>query len=90
MSYENHDFKGLTKEQLVEAAFDVIGGNDLKALSIDALVNKITVVQHAFDLCLNEIERRGELETRDGMIVIPYVCEYAVPTALTREGMSEG
>lgn len=44
----------------------------------------ITITQYVTDLCLNEIERRGELTVLDGVPVVPYQCEYMVETVLTR------
>lgn len=47
----------------------------------------MTVTQFVTDLCLNEVERRGELRRmpETGQIVADYWYEYIVPTVLTRE-----
>ena len=47
-------------------------------LSSDQLQRLMTVTQHVTDLCLNEIERRGELTFHDGAPMVPYQCEYMV------------
>lgn len=74
----------MTKEQLVEAAYEVTGGN-LADLSLEQLARTLTVATHVFDLCLNELERRGVLETtEDGTPIIPYCCDHSVETLLTR------
>ena len=66
-----------------EAAYEVTGGN-LQGLRLDQLHRLITITQHVTDLCLNEIERRGELTFLAGAPVVPYHCEYMVETVLTR------
>jgi hypothetical protein len=53
----------------------------------------MTITQCVTDLCLNEIERRGELtympyfdETTGCLApIIPYACDYYVETVLTRK-----
>lgn len=82
MRYDS--LKEMTKQELVEAAFDMTGGS-VATLSRDDLARKITIASYVFDLCLLEWERRGELEFHQGMPVTPYVCEYAVETVLTRD-----
>jgi hypothetical protein len=49
----------MTKHELIETAYELTGGNAAD-LTIEQL-RRLT------DICLNEIERRGELETRDGV-----------------------
>jgi len=44
----------------------------------------ITVSQFITDLCLNELERRGELQFVGGQASIPYQCDYMLDTVLTR------
>lgn len=73
----------MSKSELVEAAYEVTGGN-LKGLSLDQIHKLITISQHVTDLCLNEIEARGELIFMDGAPVVPYQSEYMVETILTR------
>jgi hypothetical protein len=83
---EYADLPVLSKEQLVEAAYEVTGGN-LTDLSLDQLARTFTVATHVFDLCLNEIERRGVIAKReDGVVIIPYCSNHSVETALTRLG----
>ena len=59
------DDKEMTKEELIERAYMMTGG-DVKELSRDQLVQLMTVTQFVTDLCLNEIERRGELTFAPG------------------------
>ena len=73
----------MSKSELIEAAYELTGGN-LKDLSLDQIERLITITQHVTDLCLNEIERRGELTFLDGSPLVPYQCEYMVETVLTR------
>lgn len=76
--------ENMTKDRLVEAAAEIMGG-DAKELTIGALLELITVGQHVTDLCLNEIERRGELPLApNGIVIVPYVSDYMVETVLTR------
>jgi hypothetical protein len=45
------------------------------------------VTQHATDILLNEIERRGELTFLDNDVpIVPYMSDYTVETILTRQG----
>jgi len=73
----------MTKEDLVEAAYQFTGGN-LKELSLNQVKRLMTVAMYVGDLCLNEIEDRGELEFVGDAPVLPYDCDYTVPTVLTR------
>ncbi len=73
----------MTKEELIEAAYEFTGGNTGQ-LTTERLRRLMTVAQYVTDICLNEIERRGELAIRDGVPVLPYDSEYGVETILTR------
>jgi hypothetical protein len=75
--------KQMTKVELISMA-QKMAGNNIEALPTEKLVDLMTVTQYLTDLCLNEIERRGELEVNDGTPVVPYGCDYYVPTILTR------
>jgi hypothetical protein len=44
----------------------------------------MTITQHVTDLCLNELEHRGELLMLSDAPVLPYVCDYMLETILTR------
>jgi len=72
----------MTKTELLEAADDVTGGEDLKHMPLDEVERLITMAQYIFDICVNELEERGELAAPDGRIGVPYVCDYMVPTVL--------
>ena len=74
----------MTKEELIEAAYEITGGS-VPSLSSDKIVRLMTITQFISDLCLNEIEARGEIEFQDGFPVIPYCSGHAVETLLTRE-----
>ena len=75
----------MSEPELKEAAYEMTSGN-IADLSLDQLYRLMTVTQFVTDLCINEVERRGELEFLDGVPVIPYCADHMVPTILTREG----
>lgn len=77
----------MSQQELTEAAYEMTGGN-LKDLSSEQLQRLITITQHVTDLCLNEIEERGELTFLDGSPMVPYQSEYMVETVLTRPRFS--
>lgn len=58
----------------------------LQALDGNELVKYMSVLQGAFDRCLNEYERRGLLQWSDGVPVIPFDVPDSrfVETVLTR------
>lgn len=73
----------IAREELIEAAYEVTGGNlaDLTKVQIWRLM---TVTQFVTDLCLNELEERDELTFVDDTVVVPYQSEHVVQTILTR------
>jgi hypothetical protein len=73
----------MSKEQLIDAARGIIDG-DVAGCSLDRLCRLATVTQFVTDLCLNEIERRGELtySRDDGRVIVPYQSNYVLPTIL--------
>jgi hypothetical protein len=73
----------MNKEQLIEAAGKIIG-DDLDKVLLEKLEQIMTVTQYVTDICLNEIEHRGELQFFSGMPVVPYSSDYGVETILTR------
>jgi hypothetical protein len=73
----------LTRDVLETAVGELLGG-DIR-FDLDRLYHLITLTQHATDLLLNEIERRGELDFVDGMPIVPYLSNHLVETVLTRE-----
>jgi len=74
----------LTKDLLATATAELLGG-DVAAMPLERLQHLITLTQHATDLLLNEIERRGELTFHeDGAVIVPYMSDYGVETILTR------
>jgi hypothetical protein len=73
----------MSKAQLIEAAYEITGG-DVADLSLEKLYERMTVTQFVTDLCLNEVERRGELTWMEGAPVVPYTADYGVGTVLTR------
>lgn len=76
----------MTKEELDAAASEVIGSDAgaLSELPVDKINRVITVSQYVTDVCLNELERRGVLEMKDGAPVVPYDSDHGVETILTR------
>lgn len=77
------DTPHMTEHELVEAAYELTGGN-IADLSSEKIQRLMTVTQYVTDICLNEIERRGELAFQEGMPVVPYVADHGVETVLTR------
>jgi hypothetical protein len=75
----------ISKAELIEAARAIIGG-DVKALPLAALLRLMTVTQFVTDLCLNELERCGELEFDEGSPLVPYSSVHHLETVLTRLG----
>ena len=73
----------MTKEELIEAA-DALTGKNVKELPIEAVLRLMTVTQFVTDLCMNEVENRGELTYYGGTVVVPYLCDHGVETVLTR------
>ena len=73
----------IPKDVLIAQTATLLGG-DVAELPLDHLLYLITITQHATDLLLNEIERRGELTFDQGVPVIPYMSNYGVETILTR------
>lgn len=47
----------------------------------------MTVTQYITDMCLNELERQGELTTMEGSICVPYMSPHMVHTVLTRQAV---
>lgn len=83
MPAHRRDYAPLSKEELTEAAYDMTGGN-LADLPLEKLYRLMTVTQYVTDLCLNEVERRGLLETQDGVPCVPYLSDHGVETVLTK------
>jgi len=75
----------MTKQELIEAAYEMTGGN-VKDLTLEHLQKLMTVTQFVTDLCLNEIEERGDLTFLGDMPIVPYQCDHSVQTILTRKG----
>jgi hypothetical protein len=75
----------MTKEELIAQA-EFVAGGQVRRMNYGELCKLMTVTQFVTDQCLNEIERRGELtyDRSSGKLVIPYQCDYALPTILTR------
>lgn len=73
----------MPKDVLITATAELLGG-EVEGFSFDRLLHLITLTQHATDILLNEIERRGELTFFHGAPMIPYESDYFVETVLTR------
>lgn len=69
----------------LEAAADTLTGGRAPAdLTSDDLRRLITIGQYVTDLCMVEIEARGELAWHEGVPVIPYWSDHVLDTVLTR------
>ena len=78
----------MTKEELIEAACEIIGGN-VKDLSVDQVQKLMTVVQHLSDLSLKEHRSFGNLcairTTIDAAITAGGTTDDLVAVGLTKE-----
>jgi hypothetical protein len=76
----------ISKAELIQAAYDMTDGqtDSIEDLALEQLHLLMTVTQYITDLCLNDIERRGELTFIDGAVILPYQCEHWVETILTK------
>jgi hypothetical protein len=72
----------MTKEELEAAAAPMLG--DVQSLDVQQVKDLLTIHTYCFDVLLNELEERGELEINEGTPTVPYECDYMVETALTR------
>ena len=78
----------MTKEELIEAAYSIAGGN-ISDLTYEQLTRLMAITQFVTDLCLTEIENRGQLAWAPGadgkMIpIVPYNADVVVETVLNR------
>jgi hypothetical protein len=73
-----------TRDVLETATEQLLGGK-VAEFTLDRLQHLITVTQHATDLLLNEIERRGELTFMGDIPIVPYMSNHQVETILTRQ-----
>ena len=67
-----------------EVAYEMTGGN-LADLPVEKVARLFTIATHVFDLCLNELERRGTIVKEGNTPILPYCSDYAVETLLTRD-----
>lgn len=75
----------LTKEEVqARIARMIPGGLLLEFMSYEHMVELMTVTQIITNLCLNEIEKRGELIDHEGRVLMPYSADFVVETILTR------
>jgi hypothetical protein len=77
----------MTKQELIEAASKMTGGDsrNIQDLTFEQLERLMTVTQFVTDLCLNELEYRGELVLLGDTPLVPYVSDHMVETVLTRD-----
>jgi len=61
-------------------------GSKIQDLIVKQLEMLMTVTQFVTDLCLNELEDRGELVLVGDTPLVPYVADYRIETILTRDG----
>jgi hypothetical protein len=72
--------RNLSKAELFKDAYQITGG-DVRSLPLEKLLHLMTVTQFVTDLCLNEVERRGELDWRDDAPIVPYHADHFVDGA---------
>ena len=78
----------ITKEELIAATYSIAGGN-IRDLTYEQLTRLMTITQFVSDLCLREIEDRGELAWAPGangkvIPIVPYNSDVVVETVLNR------
>jgi hypothetical protein len=76
----------LTKNEVqARIAKMISGGLLLEFMSYEHIVELMTVTQIITNLCLNEIEERGELTNHaNGRVIVPYNADFVIETILTR------
>ncbi len=79
----------MSNSELIEAATEILGGENVRTMTTSQIIKLMTVTQYVTDLCLNELEKRGELtfapNPEGGLVpIIPYCSALVVPTILTR------
>lgn len=77
----------MVQGDLEQGVMDMTHDKELETLPSHLILRMITFGQYLTDRCLNEIEKRGELEFIDGDPVLPYVSDHMIETVLTREGI---
>jgi hypothetical protein len=75
-----------TDEVHARIAKMIPGGLLLEFMSYDHIVELMTVTQVITNLCLNEIEERGELTDHSERVLAPYNADFVVETILARGG----
>jgi hypothetical protein len=73
----------VSEEELKRGADEITLGK-VSELSSDEIYRIMTITQYVTDLCINEIERRGELDCAGDFPMIPYCSDFGVQTILTR------
>ena len=78
----------MTKEELIEASYGIAAGN-ISDLTYVQLTRLMTITQFVTDLCLREIENRGELAWAPGaggkmVPIVRYNSDIVVETVLNR------
>ena len=75
----------MTKDDVQARIAKVIpGGLLLEFMSYNGIVELMTVTKIITNLCLNEIEERGELTEQERRAIVPYGTDFVVETILTR------
>jgi hypothetical protein len=64
-------------------------GSKIQDLIVKQLEMLMTVTQFVTDLCLNELEDRGELVLVGDTPLVPHVADYRIETILTRDGSDQ-
>ena len=75
---------------VLESATTKLLGGEVKDFPLNRLLYLITVMQHATNLLLNEIERREKLGSHEnGMVIVPYMSDHMVETILTHGPLAD-
>jgi hypothetical protein len=77
----------MTEDEVLLHAEHLMQAPSLDTYDYDRIVRILTVASYVADLCIKELEDRGQLEIRHGMPCIPDARPESldVPTILTRE-----
>lgn len=68
---------------------NLVEPDNVKTITSERLAHLLTIGEYIRDLCLVELEQRGELELHEGLFVMPYVGDVMVDTVLTRDNQSQ-
>jgi hypothetical protein len=75
----------IMSEAELKACAKEFHGSDIGELPRAEIDHKVTISQYVTDICINELEKRGELTLEKGRVCVPYISFHFVDTVLTRD-----